>query len=293
VQELPTVLFVTFADGSPEFIDAGERLSLQAKRFGFFTKIIVLNHASLKLHSPDYSKLEMSDLAKSERLYYRASKAWVIKESLTGTFGKFDLVMYADAGCELLSNFWTKRQLRRMFCKSILSGGLAEKTHLEERCWTKLELFEYLGTPDSHRLSGQIQSTWSILHCNSSNLDLAENWCELSKPELKLWQAELYDPKIQYSNFVEHRHDQSIFSLLWKKNDLPTQKLRSEWSYKLGKFRKAGNPIHTIRNRTGGSNIEVYQDNQWLALISILLNLFLGLHLMYKLKELIKKVIKL
>ena len=289
MKEIPKVLFVTFADGSPEFINAGERLSLQAKRFGLFSKVIVLNHSSLKLCSPDYSKLQMTKLDQRKRIYFCASKAWVIKEALTGTFGKFDLVMYADAGCELLSNFWTKRQLRRMFCKSILNGGLAEQTHLEERCWTKLELFDYLGTPDSHRLSGQIQATWSILHCNDSNLELAENWCALSNPELELFQPTIYDSKIQFSNFVEHRYDQSIFSLLWKKNELPTQKLRSEWSYKLGKLRRAGNPIQTIRNRTGDSKIEFYQDNQWFALISIVLNLFLGLHVMHKLKKLIKK----
>lgn len=282
-------IFVTFAGGGQNFYAAANRLKRQALNMNLFDKVLILDPPTLKHYSPDYSELE---IIKSVELYsyFHASKAWVIRETLRETFGKFDVVMYADAGCELLSNIFTRKQLKSMLINSKFQGGLAEQTHISEREWTKRELLDYLNVNTKDKLSGQIQATWSILNFSSKNRRFSEEWCYLLNPKLGLMQRTILDPKIQFSGFKEHRSDQSIFSLLWKRFELPTQDLRSEWSFKLGLVRRASNPIQTIRNRGGESQIAQLQNRDFLAFIASCLNLIFKYQLLYKSKKFFLKL---
>jgi hypothetical protein len=281
-------LFVSFVGGTQNYYEAGNRIKKQALDLNLFDKILILDPPTLNLYSSDYSQLETIK-SMELRSYFHASKAWVLREALRETFGKFDVVMYADVGCELLTNIFTRKRLRNMLINSKFKGGLAEQTHVPEREWTKIELINYLNAPEKDTLSGQIQATWSILNFSEKNLKFSEEWCFLLNPQLELMQKTIFDERKQFLGFKEHRVDQSVFSLLWKKYELPTQALRSEWSFKLGPIRRASNPIQTIRNRSGESQIIFYQNKNLLALLAIVINFFLKFLLFYKFKKFLLK----
>jgi hypothetical protein len=266
-------LFLTFGDGSADFRAAAARLAEQAKSIGVFSSVVNLNHQSLLQVSQHYAFAEPSivnlDIYPT---YFRASKAWVIQAGLLGKFGEFDLVCYADAGCEINSNSITRFSLKKNMQRAFLLGGLAEQTVYPEKYWTKKRTIEYFNTSETHQLSGQLASTLCYLRVNSVSIELVNKWCTLSDYKLDLWQ----DPKNrdkEVENFKEHRHDQSIFSLLWKQAGLPVTPTTSQWGIRLPNLRGACIPIQTMRNRTGKSRLTKLSRSNIAAILGVVINL--------------------
>jgi hypothetical protein len=206
-------LFVTFGNGSSDFEAAAVRLALQAEKTGVFSSAIALNQEMLLRSSRDYRNVQYS-LQKLDvyPLYFRASKAWAIWSALSGTFGDFEVVCYADAGCEIVNNSITKFRLKRRIEFAYDHGGLAEQLKNPEFLWTKRKTLDFFNLSPSERTLGQVQSGLSYWRVDSSNLELAELWSSLSHYSLDLWQ----DPKdlgTESVKFRSHRHDQSIFSI--------------------------------------------------------------------------------
>ena len=266
-------LFLTFGDGSSDFRAASVRLAEQANDIGVFSSVVSLNHQSLLAVSPQYALAESSiknlDIYPT---YFRASKAWVIQAGLLGRFGEFDLVCYADAGCEINSNRITRIVLKRNMHRALLLGGLAEQTAYTEKNWTKKRTTDYFNASLDHVLSGQVASTLCFLPVNSVSIELANKWCTLSDHKLDLWQ----NPKNrdeEVESFKEHRHDQSIFSLLWKQAELPVTPINVQYSLRLAAIRSACVPIISLRNRTGTSRLTKVSRSGTIAIIGLVLNI--------------------
>ena len=255
-KRVPKTLLLSFADGTDEFVRAGERLEGQAKRFGLFSEVVVLDAAKVASLSEEYAS-HVADWQLLDRfpIYFRAAKAFAVKAALEGNFGDFDVVLYVDAGCELNFNSWTKQVLEREIISSYNKGGLAEQIRMPEYLWTKPSLARALNSTEENLISGQMQATWSFWRVNSANLNTARLWCELSNPDLGYWQ----DPREPccLGHNHNHRRDQSIFSLLWKKLDMPSRPylIDFETGGAFANYRMLALPILTIRNRTGHSQL--------------------------------------
>jgi len=273
------VLFLTFGDGSPEFRDAATRLMEQAKSIGVFSSALSLDHESLVRASPEYAVGKTSIMKlDSYPTYFRAAKSWVIQAGLLGRFGEFDLVCFADAGCEIAVNRISRQVLKSNFKKAYLHGGLAEQLPLPERSWTKKKTMDYFHPRNSHALSGQIQSTLSYWRVDEKNVDLVNQWVLLSDPKLDLWQ----DPPskdLEEEYFIEHRHDQSIFSLLWKQAGHLVTPVNNYWLLRLPNIRSACIPIHTSRNRTGITRLT------WASKSNLVAVMGLGINFCVQLKD--------
>jgi len=152
-------LFVTFGNGSSDFEAAAVRLALQAEKTGVFSSAIALNQEMLLRSSRDYRNVQYS-LQKLDvyPLYFRASKAWAIRSALSGTFGDFEVVCYADAGCEIVNNSITKFRLKRRIEFAYDHGGLAEQLKNPEFLWTKRKTLDFFNLSPSERTLGQVQS---------------------------------------------------------------------------------------------------------------------------------------
>lgn len=267
------VLFLTFGDGTDDFRAASLRLMEQAQSIEVYNLAIGLNHEGLLAASPEYvdaqsSIVQLDTYPKS----FRAAKAWVIQAGLLGYFGKFDVVCYADSGCEIVSNPVTRLILKLHVQRAYKHGGLAEQLPSSERDWTKKRTLDYFQTSLADSLSGHVQATWSFWRVDKENIELVNRWCALSDSELDLWQ----DPKDRNEEaeyFKEHRHDQSLFSLLWKDAGLPMKTVSGEWELRLGKVRGACIPIHTLRNRTGTPTLNKLSESTFFALLGLFLNL--------------------
>jgi len=91
------------------------------------------------------------------------------------------------------------------------------QTKHRESLFTTAEVFKFFNIDIDSFLanSGQIAGGVSALKKNNKTLDLIENWMSILYRETELFN-DSYDFHNQKKGFIEHRHDQSAFSLLVK-----------------------------------------------------------------------------
>jgi hypothetical protein len=126
-----------------------------------------------------------------------------------------DILVYTDVGCEI--DIKKKNNMIEIFDivkNDLIIGSLA----LDEKEYTKMDLYHHLNLLDEKYLNTQHQaSTICILKCNET-YNLIKEWYEIG------CNYHLIDdsPSINsnHPSFIEHRHDQSIFSLLTKKYNI-------------------------------------------------------------------------
>jgi hypothetical protein len=266
--------FFTFADGNSGFRDAAFRLANQASALKIFSRVVFLNDTDLREIDQSWrDTAEILDSRKMMPYFYLGTKAWVIKAALQGNFGNFDLIFYADAGCELPNNCVTKKELGKLFNLAIKHGGVAEQLSYPEKTYTKKRLITFFNLTQSEMNSGQVQATWSIWKNNDKSRKIASQWVNLSNPNLDLWNNPVDNElREQEHYFIEHRRDQSIFSIIWKKNNYFLKPPYWEYGGKLGSIRGRAIPVHAIRNRSGSSMLPLNSESYVLALIGKFIN---------------------
>jgi hypothetical protein len=135
---------------------------------------------------------------------------------------EIDGILYIDAGCELNINQASKMRLREYTQLAINKNGLAFELPFKEIEWTEAfvikEIFPELEL-------NQLQIAGGILFIPN---------CEESKKILQEWSANNFKKDFSLlrgrsqefgnikgnSKVIEHRFDQSIISLIWKRNKL-------------------------------------------------------------------------
>jgi hypothetical protein len=260
-------ILVTFGDGSTDFVDASRRLTAQAQELKLFEKVVCLDSANLQLLVPEYSDFVSNATGEYDRFFYfRYAKAFAIKSVLVGNHGHCDQVIYLDAGCEVVNNPIARVRLKR-FLKTAFKHpiGMAQEIPYVEENYTKRAVLLALEASLSECESLQIQDTVVVLNQNSEALRFINNWISFSNPELDLWQ----DPLKSEDNLIAHRHDQSIFSILWKRNHGGISNFY--WNTSRAKSRlfdalTCTYAIQAIRNRTGESIISKSSSTSFFAM---------------------------
>ena len=266
-------LFVTYGSHS-NYLEAAIRLSEQVKKTKLFDKIIVLDDPKLIDLSPYWRKLNkrMQDLDAPGR-HRQAGKTFLMKYVFSDLCTEFDVVMYADPGCEIPNNLISKMRFKTLLRGAYNFGGIAEQLDYPEYMYTKEALLKFIGDRADIRNTGQIQATWFILKNNSLNVNLIDKWLTLTDPTLGLWQDPSERERMsQSSGFIDHRRDQSIFSLLWKEFLLPIKAPYWEFGARVGAIRGLIEPIHTSRNKSGVSNLPKFHENTFLAIVGVLVS---------------------
>lgn len=267
------IIFVTYGSYG-NYVDAGSRLVRQANSLKVFTQSYLLTDTDLCSKSQTWrewsSNLEKQDYPNR---YHQAGKAFLVQYIMKNICKENDVIMYADAGCEIVNNLWSRITMKRLIKKAVSYGGLAEQLDYPEENYTKSELLKHFGNKTEFSKSGQIQNTFFILRCDSQSEDIIDKWIEIINPSTGLWR----DPvtrKNEKPCFVDHRRDQSIFSLLWKQSGLPVKKPYWRFGVNFGSWRGLTEPIHTSRNRSGISKLPNFQNLILAVFIGYLLNTF-------------------
>lgn len=228
---------------------AANRLGCQASAMRVFDEILILDVEKLTLLIPEFEIiLENIKKLDQEPLFYRAIKAYLIDWALDGRFGEFDLIMYSDAGSELINNSFARRNFNRLLETARQTGGVAQHLFGLENQFSKRKLLEFLKVSIFESATPQIQATWSIWKNSDENRTLAKNWVALSDSSLDLWQNP-NDLTKESPEYIDHRRDQSIFSILWKRTGNETIPEYRDFRPILS----ASFPIQNRRNRTGKS----------------------------------------
>jgi len=179
----------------------------------------------------------------------------VLKEAEYG-----DVIVYLDSGSHV-----NRRGKKRMeeyisICKKSASGFLAFQLTLSERLWTKKRLIEHFGLAKDDPLlySGQVQAGLILIEKRERTVELLEEWLAVYRSDLALVDDSLDEEEI--SGFREHRHDQSVFSLLAKIRGFELLDAREQFPGTQDPSSRAGSwstlkyfPIHHKRDKYVGA----------------------------------------
>lgn len=266
---------VIFGDGTSDFREAALRLQRQLVEQCIFETIKVFDYEKLIRESKKFNE-DSWMLQKLDRfpLYFRAVKPWLVLHVMENLNPKAEVILYIDAGCEVTNNAISRRRMTKLLKTAADFGGVAEETTYSESEFTKRALLEFFPHHLSARNVNQVQDTWFMLRNDDQSKSLLERWIELSHPNRGFWQdPDESELRQQYPEFRAHRHDQSIFSLLYKDFNLPTRELECGYLGKFGAIRGLPTPIQGSRNRTGVTKLPFYHRSKVLAFIGEFLNL--------------------
>jgi hypothetical protein len=207
--------FITFGSHD-NYIDAGYRLINQASDLKIFNNIKLYSKDDLK-NDNNFWSLHKNFIINNPRGFgYWIWKPYLIKKNMDEMKNN-DILLYLDCGCEIDVN--EKDYL--IECIEIVKKdyiiGTFGKTLVENSC--KMDLIMMLDMNKKIYLKSKMHQAGAnlILVCNETR-KLINEWYELC------CNYNLIDDSISNNinliEFIEHRHDQSIYSLLTKKYNL-------------------------------------------------------------------------
>lgn len=202
-------VFVTFGDGSRDFRAAGRRIARQAAKTKIFDKIYSYDYARLKSDHPDYWRQHREFILGHRRGGgYWIWKSFIIHAVLQG-MKENDVLVYSDAGCEI------DDRLIESFSKihpGDFDATLFELEGHSNEAWTNELTLKALGVHQDISKLNQLVGTVVLMKNNLSSRSLVQEWMRLCH---SFGYALVIDVKNdKRSAFREHRHDQSILSII-------------------------------------------------------------------------------
>lgn len=204
--------FVTFADAAIARF-THERLRKQLSLFSIFSSARLLTETDLDRRFTVNHGYLMSP--GSRGFGFWIWKPEVIREALASV-GEGDFVVYADAGCHLVASAenrlldWCELMMKGEF--SVLAWSL---DHPEYR-YSKPEILSHFGIVENNDEwhSPQLSASVIVLRKDSISMRFVRDWALLASHRIDLLDDSY--AAVVPSDFVETRHDQSLFSLLAK-----------------------------------------------------------------------------
>jgi hypothetical protein len=206
-----TTNLICFANN--RFYGALERIKRQATNLKIFNNFYFYKDTDL-LNEHEFWNLHKNFIENNKRGYgYWIWKPYLILKTLK-SLNDNDILIYLDSGCEINPNGINRIheyiQMVRESDTGLVTFYLA---HLE-KSWTKMDLVKHLDA-DEFLNTKQILSGIFIIRKCENTMNIFNKWYELSFNYHFLND----DPSIEKNDpeYREHRHDQSILSLLCKK----------------------------------------------------------------------------
>lgn len=242
--------FLTFA--SSDLAPALQRIRRQADEMGAFDRVICADETWL---DSDF-RADFRDRLKfgSRGFGYWCWKPQAVLQALREA-DEGNILLYADAGCHL--NPAGRLRLEDYFetALSAPNGIVAfAMDDLPEAHWTKRDLIDAFGVGDRPDLlqDGQIQSTCFLVRNSPRSRAFIAAWRDVvtSQPHLVDDTPSVAE---NLPGFREHRHDQSVFSLLCKTKGVAVLPATETPALAVGDPRAmtefAACPIHVMRDK--------------------------------------------
>ena len=184
-----------------------DRLCAEARALGVFDEVRGYTEADLSDEDKAYASANPRGYG-----YWRWKPAICLRHFETLAEG--DVVVYADAGC--VFNPPAKARLLE-YAEMARTHGIVgfQMTHVE-RQWTKRELLQVFQCEHRPEIvnTGQVEATAFVFAKTEHAARILRSWNAIPR-----WSPIAINDTVtipQSSDFREHRHDQSIFSLLLK-----------------------------------------------------------------------------
>ena len=235
-------IFLTFGAGGKGWKDASSRISREANKLMLFDSIFNLDELWLKESDPEIFDLVCKFIGKgiNKGFGYYLWKTSILNWAETNFPEK--AFLYMDAGSHIQSGI-TQVTLKKLLSENNDLGLAWQLPNHPELKWTKNELIQRIGCDETILVSNQIQSGFIYLPKIHDRSNFIRQFRELAIEKGGFYFSdELLNT--QSPQFIAHRHDQSVFSLLWKNYGFGHQ-IDKTFPENLGKF-----PIIAARNNT-------------------------------------------
>lgn len=240
---------MSFVDSRYERV--ARRFRAQAARFSNIDHCITYSEKDLE---PDFARKFEDVLKPSVRGFgFYAWKPQVIAQSMRKAVDG-DFLLYVDGGSHL--NYRGAQRLDsyiQLVSESEL-GVLAFQTQWLEKHWTKGDLIDFFQVRKSPEImmSGQIAATFIVFKVCDASKSFVESWIDTFSQNFAMIDD---SPSMSrnFDGFRQHRHDQSIFSLLAKTRGAV---LLDEEEQRHSRFSRRGKdmPVHNRRDLPGHSS---------------------------------------
>ncbi|MFB9110942.1 hypothetical protein [Flavobacterium gyeonganense] len=143
-------------------------------------------------------------------------KPYIIKKALL-EIEENDFLFYSDSGALILKDL----KILAKFLDDIQKDILAFKLPLIEKQWTKRDVFLFLDADCEEKSdTAQILATFILIKKTSEAVNFIDEYTTACLDERIVTDLANVLGKENYPEFIAHRHDQSIFSLLVKKSNI-------------------------------------------------------------------------
>ena len=232
--------FITFGAGGQNYYEAIERLGQQANKVNVFNDIKLYTDEDLKQDTEFWSK-HSTFIENNKRGYgYWIWKPYIIKKTLE-QMEDGDVLLYLDCGCEI---DYRKQNIFNYYFELVKTECIIGTHICNDREWTKMDLILQLDMLNDDYLNSEQHQTGALLFlaCDKTRF-IANEWYKLGNSDYH----NIDDTPSINKNidcFIEHRHDQSTFSLLTKK-------------YNIYSNHSMYGCIEYLRNRCGISKLQI------------------------------------
>lgn len=209
---------MSFGAGGQNYYDALNRISDELKKTNIFDEIIMCTDNDLK-NDNEFWKKHSNFIENNKRGYgYWLWKPYLIMKTLE-KMNYNDILFYLDAGCEITDYSQNSNELlKKNIEKCDKSNILYTDTGHNERMYTKMDLLNYMNLNNDFIMnSNQNQATIIIIKKVDITMKFVKDWYNIScNYDLINDTPSLLENDI---TFIEHRHDQSVFSILLKTDE--------------------------------------------------------------------------
>ena len=258
------IYFLTFGAPTKNYHDAVIRLCKQAEKFDLFHKIIGLTEKNLQNDEEFWSKHKDFINSNAKGYGYWIWKPYIINKTLE-QMNNNDILLYLDCGCEL--NYLGKDKFLEFIEIVKNKKILGTSPSSSDYHYTKMDLINFFDMKNDIDLLKKKQFQSGIilmLKCNTI-LDLYDECYKIGVTNYHFIDDSSSIEK-NFDGFIEHRHDQSVLSLLTKKYNCCNYDLDPSWIPNFNDITVFNDitikwPIWAIRNKTGISILDELTKN--------------------------------
>lgn len=210
-------IFVTFGAGRSGWIGAAKRITSEAEKTGLFEFCFNLDERWLKTWDPAIYKIG-ANLRKNHPP--RGFGYWTWKPSvLLWAHLNFPThqIVYVDAGSQLYSETERRIEFKKLLERGTRFGALAwSLPDHPDNNWTKIDFVHYFRPSVLQLKSDQVQSGFLILSPTEKRPNFCLDFRRVVEVDFGFYFTDQSFGQ-GLPGFVEHRHDQSVLSFLWKR----------------------------------------------------------------------------
>jgi hypothetical protein len=217
---------ITFGEGSHGHRAAAKRLEGQANAGRAFDEVERFDAKILRRRYPDFFREHSGFLESNPRGFgYWIWKPFLILRALEELPENWNLA-YIDGGCVFNLNEVSRHRLQEykdhasrnsVWCTELTTS--LEQDYRNET-WCKEDALRFLEADRVTASSNQVQAGMLMLSNNQTSRDLVADWYKAAISEGYRFIDDSKSISKNSLSFIEHRHDQALFSVLFRQRNL-------------------------------------------------------------------------